>query len=95
MTKETFKRAKEIDDEIKYITTERLPILQDTYEEIVEYRDKGCKEIDGDFCFDVFSVNAHLRSATFTIENVINFLKAEIKTMTEYKESLEKELKEL
>lgn len=102
MTNETFKKADNLKLEIKFIKTEILPPLNRLYNEVISYRDMGYKETDGSFYIkryfdDFFKVNlgGNWTSATFTIENIIYFLETEIKTVTEHKENLEKELEEL
>lgn len=95
MTKEALMRAKEIEEELEDISTEILPRLDDIYEELVEYQKRGKTKVDADFCFDRMSVYACFREAPFTVKNAINFVKAEMKIVTEHKVTLEKELKEL
>lgn len=96
MTKESLERANWLKSEIEFISTERLPALNDAHYEVIKYRDKGDKEIDVDFFFDRTNFPyAHCVSTIVTIENVLNFIEIEIKTMIEYKKCLEKELEEL
>lgn len=95
MTKEALMRAKEIEEEVEYISEEILPSLNEIYEDLLGYKKKGKSKIDGLFWFSRFSLNGWDREATFTLENTINFVKTEIRIITEHKQTLEKELKEL
>lgn len=89
MTKETLIRAKKIEEKIDFISKFVLPQLNNVYDKVVEHMEVGYEELDVDFYFD------RRITTVLTMKNVFNFLETEIKTVTEYKESLEKELKEL
>lgn len=89
MTKAALIRAKKIEEEIDFISKFVLPQLNDVYDNVVEHMDTGYKELDADFYFD------RRITTVLTLENVLNFIQTEIKTVTERKEHLEKELEKL
>lgn len=100
MKEKTLMRARELKREIEYISTRTLPELYHVHDVIVDCRDRGNKEIGGDFYFEYYfdgkkDVDTHWSGAVFTIENVINFIKIEIEIVTERKKALEKEFEEL
>lgn len=89
MTKEALIRAKKIEEKIDFISKFVLPQLNDVYDKVVEHMEVGYEELDVDFHFD------RTITTILTMKNVFNFLETEIKTITEYRKSLEKELEEL
>ncbi len=89
MTKAALIKAKKIEEEINFISTFVLPQLNDVYYNVVDHMDTGYDELDVDFHFD------RKITTILTMENVLNLIQTEIKTVTERKEHLEKELERL
>lgn len=89
MTKAALIKAKEIEKEIDFISTFVLPQLNDVYANVVDHMETGYTELDVDFHF------ARRITTVLTLENVLNFIQTEIKTVIEHKKNLEKELEKL